>query len=82
MKMILIWKIVISSFLLVRKVVFALQDMDYRSWKVELEQDFAILTELEDLISKIKPQEDQKLQTLFSLIDEKLTNPINLVIKS
>ena len=61
-----------------KKNRIALQDMDYRSWKVELEQDFAILTELEDLISKITPQEDQKLQTLFSLIDEKLTNPINV----
>lgn len=60
-----------------KKNRIALQDMDYRSWKAELEQDFAVLTELEDLIRKITPQEDQKLQTLFSLIDEKLTNPIN-----
>lgn len=60
-----------------KKNRIALQDMDYRSWKVELEQDFAVLTELENLISKITPQEDQKLQTLFTLIDEKLTNPIN-----
>ena len=36
------------------------------------------MTELENLISKITPQEDQKLQTLFTLIDEKLTNPINV----
>lgn len=60
-----------------KKNRIALKDMDYRSWKLELEKDQAILLELEELIDQITPAEDKKLQTLYELIDEKMTHPIN-----
>ena len=50
-----------------KKNRIALQDMDYRSWKVELEQDFAILTELEDLISKNNATRRPKTSDSFYL---------------
>lgn len=60
-----------------KKIPIKLEDMDYLSWKRELEKDQAVLTQLEDLIGQISVQEDQKLQTLLQLIDEKVQNPIN-----
>ena len=60
-----------------KKNRIALKDMDYRSWKLELEKDQSILLELEILIDQITPTEDKKLQTLYRLIDEKMTHPIN-----
>lgn len=60
-----------------KKNRIALKDMDYHSWKLELEKDQAILLELEELIDQITPAEDKKLQTLYRLIDEKMTHPIN-----
>lgn len=60
-----------------KKNRIALKDMDYRSWKLELEKDQSILLELEKLIDQITPAEDKKLQTLYQLIDEKMTHPIN-----
>lgn len=60
-----------------KKNRIALKDMDYRSWKLELEKDQAILLELEELIDQITPAEDKKLQTLYQLVDEKMTHPIN-----
>ncbi|WP_042507431.1 helicase-related protein [Streptococcus ilei] len=60
-----------------KKNRIALKDMDYRSWKLELEKDQSILLELEKLIDQITPAEDKKLQTLYRLIDEKMTHPIN-----
>ena len=60
-----------------KKNRIALKDMDYRSWKLELEKDQSILLELEKLIDQITPAEDKKLQTLYRLLDEKMTHPIN-----
>lgn len=60
-----------------KKNRIALKDMDYHSWKLELEKDQAILLELEELIDQITPTEDKKLQTLYRLIDEKMAHPIN-----
>ena len=60
-----------------KKNRITLKDMDYSSWKLELEKDQAILLELEELINQITPAEDKKLQTLYRLIDEKMTHPIN-----
>lgn len=60
-----------------KKNRIALKDMDYRTWKLELEKDQAILLELEELIDQITPVEDKKLQALYQLIDEKMTHPIN-----
>lgn len=60
-----------------KKIPIKLEDMDYLSWKRELEKDQAVLAQLKDLIGQISAQEDQKLQTLLQLIDEKVQNPIN-----
>lgn len=60
-----------------KKNRIALKDMDYHSWKLELEKDQAILLDLEELIDQITPTEDKKLQTLYRLIDEKMAHPIN-----
>ena len=38
-----------------KKNRIALKDMDYSSWKLELEKDQAILLELEELINQITP---------------------------
>lgn len=66
-----------SEFFVGKKIAIKLEDMDYVSWKRELEKDQAVLTQLEDLIRQVSVQEDQKLQTLLQLIDDKVQNPIN-----
>ena len=66
-----------SEFFVGKKIPIKLEDMDYLSWKRELEKDQAVLAQLKDLIGQISVQEDQKLQTLLQLIDEKVQNPIN-----
>ncbi|MBM7636637.1 helicase-related protein [Streptococcus saliviloxodontae] len=60
-----------------KKVTIELQDIDYQSWKRDLEDDDKILSEISDLIAQIDPSQDQKLQSLRQLIDDKLANPIN-----
>lgn len=66
-----------TDFFVGKKIPIRLEDMDYLSWKRELEKDQAVLAQLKDLIGQISVQEDQKLQTLLQLIDEKVQNPIN-----
>ncbi|WP_203224976.1 hypothetical protein, partial [Streptococcus suis] len=66
-----------TDFFVGKKFPIRLADMDYLSWKRDLQADQIVLRELENLVNLITPQEDQKLQTLFNLIDEKLTTPIN-----
>lgn len=65
------------EFFIGKKNQIALQDMDYHSWRVELEKDLSILVELETLIQQITVEEDQKLQKLYELIDQKMRSPIN-----
>ena len=60
-----------------RKVKIDIADMDYRTWKRELEKDEEILDLLMDMISDITPEHDSKLQTLFEVVKEKQENPIN-----
>lgn len=67
-----------TDFFVGKKIAIKLEDMDYVSWKRELEKDQAVLTQLEDLIRQVSVQEDQKLQTLLQLIDDKIQHPINL----
>ncbi len=64
-------------FIIGKKVKFDLKDMDYISWKRELEEDSENLALLISMIKDIKPKYDNKLQKLLKLIDEKIKNPIN-----
>lgn len=54
-----------------------LADMDYKTWRDRLAEDAETLELLKILIDDITPEHDTKLQTLLSLIEEKLTRPIN-----
>ena len=64
-------------FIIGKKVKFDLKDMDYISWKRELEEDSETLALLISMIKDIEPKYDNKLQKLLKLIDEKIKNPIN-----
>lgn len=60
-----------------RKVKIDLADMDYISWRDALEKDRDILELLTLMVSDITPDHDSKLQELLSVIDKKITHPIN-----
>ncbi len=60
-----------------RKVKISLADMDTASWADELSHDSKILHELLYFVNDITPEHDHKLQTLLSVIDNKLEQPIN-----
>lgn len=60
-----------------KKVKIDLADMDYVSWKQELEKDAENLGLLSLMVADITPEHDAKLQTLFNLIQKKVEHPIN-----
>ena len=60
-----------------KKVKIDLADMDYVSWKRELEKDAENLELLSLMIADITPEHDTKLQTLLDLIRKKIEHPIN-----
>ena len=60
-----------------KKVKIDLDDMDYKTWRDELQKDADTLELLLLMMEEITPEHDTKLQTLFSILDEKLTHPIN-----
>ena len=60
-----------------KKVKIDLADMDYVSWKRELEKDAENLELLSLMVADITPEHDTKLQTLFDLIQKKIEHPIN-----
>lgn len=60
-----------------KKMKIALQDMDYLSWREQLAKDAEVLELLLLMIDDITPEHDNKLQTLFSIIKDKLEHPIN-----
>ena len=60
-----------------KKVQIDLADMDYKTWRTELRKDSEILELLISMMEDITPQHDTKLQTLFSLLSEKVEHPIN-----
>ena len=60
-----------------RKVKIDLADMDWKSWRTELQKDAGVLEQLTLMVSDITPEHDSKLQELFRLLDEKMMNPIN-----
>ena len=60
-----------------KKIKIDLADMDYKSWRDELQKDADTLELLILMVNDITPEHDSKLQTLFSLLDSKLLKPIN-----
>ena len=59
------------------KIKIDLADMDYVSWKRDLVRDAENLELLSLMVEEISPNNDEKLQTLYRLIDYKLAHPIN-----
>ena len=55
-----------------------LADMDYKTWRAELQQDAENLELLTLMIADITPEHDLKLQNLLHLLDEKMRTPINV----
>ncbi|MDO4344562.1 MAG: helicase-related protein [Eubacteriales bacterium] len=60
-----------------KKVKIDLADMDYKTWRSELQYDADTLELLTLMIADITPEYDLKLQTLLRLLDDKMANPIN-----
>lgn len=60
-----------------KKVRIELADMDYISWKADLEKDKEILHLLMEMVNDITPEHDHKLQQLIKIVSEKIENPIN-----
>lgn len=60
-----------------KKVKIDLSDMDYRTWRNELQKDADTLELLLLMMKDITPKHDAKLQTLFSILDKKMAHPIN-----
>ncbi|KIR03974.1 DEAD/DEAH box helicase-like protein [Lachnospiraceae bacterium TWA4] len=60
-----------------KKVKIDLADMDYKSWREELEADADVLELLTLMVQDITPEYDTKLQTLLGLISQKVEHPMN-----
>ena len=60
-----------------RKIRIDLRDMDYISWKRDIESDMAVLSRLIDMVKDITPEYDYKLNQLIKIIKEKEEGPIN-----
>lgn len=60
-----------------KKVKIDLQDMDYISWKRDIDEDIETLQLLMVMIEDITPEHDFKLNELIRVIREKISKPIN-----
>lgn len=60
-----------------KKVKIELIDVDYQTWRDELEKDAEVLEHLTTMVADITPEHDTKLQTLLKLLSVKIENPIN-----
>lgn len=60
-----------------KKVKIDISDMDYITWREELEKDKEILELLNLMIEDITPEYDSKLISLKELMKNKIENPIN-----
>ena len=60
-----------------KKVQIDLNDMDYISWKRELDEDLENLALLISMVQDITPEYDSKLNELYRVIREKITSPLN-----
>lgn len=59
------------------KVQIDLADMDYKTWRAELNSDIEVLDDLMNMLNLITPENDGKLQSLLKVISDKIENPIN-----
>ena len=74
------WKLNTASYeilLMGKKVKIDLGNMDYKTWREELQEDADTLELLILMMKDITPEHDSKLQTLIELLDEKMTHSIN-----
>lgn len=60
-----------------KKVKIDLADMDYKTWRAELEKDAKTLELLTLMVADITPEHDTKLQELLKLVSDKIENHIN-----
>jgi len=60
-----------------RKVAIDLADMDWKSWRRDLQKDAETLELLTSMVADITPAHDMKLQELLRLISAKIAHPIN-----
>ena len=60
-----------------KKVQINLSDMDYITWKSEIDKDIALLNLLLDMVKIITPETDNKLLSLMDIIRKKIETPIN-----
>lgn len=60
-----------------KKVKIDLADMDYTTWRAELEKDAENLEQLAQMMAEITPEHDLKLKNLLALLDGKMRSPIN-----
>ena len=60
-----------------KKVKVALADMDTTRWREDLNEDLSILHDVWGKIVDIVGDQDEKLQRLLSLMDEKVVTPLN-----
>lgn len=66
-----------NGFSIGTKIRINLSDMDVLSWERELQHDHEIISGLLREIERITPDEDNKMQSLISLIEDKIHHPIN-----
>lgn len=59
------------------KIQIDLVDMDYKTWRAELNSDIEVLDDLMNMLNVITPEYDGKLQSLLKVISDKIENPIN-----
>lgn len=60
------------------KVQIDLADMDYKTWRADLNSDIEVLDDLMNMLNVITPEYDGKLQKLLDVISKKIDNPINI----
>lgn len=60
-----------------KKFQIDLADMDWQSWRSELQRDADILELLTLMTADITPEHDAKLQELFGLLSQKIEHPFN-----
>lgn len=60
-----------------KKASIDLRDMDYLSWKYDIEKDLKTFAEVERDVENISAKHDSKLNELKHIIRKKISNPIN-----
>lgn len=60
-----------------KKLRIDLNDMDYISWKRDMDEDLESLAHLIAMVQDITPEYDFKLNELYRVIHEKISSPIN-----